>query len=159
MREARPQIPRIEVASDQDQTVRTGVLAIIFLQRESSTDQMEDVALAGLGEPKESFATEQPGRPAGVEKGLEAGNGERPVALERQRREAVTLQMRMNMTVIETLRPEQIDVEDQGQRDGAACRPHDPRLRIHRPDVLFDRGDPLGGDPVALVHEDGVGIA
>ena len=52
---------------DQHQAVGAGDTALVFLQRETLADEMEDVALAGLGQPQESLAAEQSRRAAGIE--------------------------------------------------------------------------------------------
>ena len=59
-----PQIFEIEVLSDQDQAVRAANTALVFLQRETLADEMEDVAFAGFGQPQESLAAEQARRAA-----------------------------------------------------------------------------------------------
>ena len=126
VRQARSQGFHIEVPSDQHQAVGAGQTALIFLERETLADEMEDVALAGFGQPQESLAAEQARRAAGIEKRLEPADREWPVALEGQRDEAVTAQM--SMIVPPVRGSEQIDVEDQGKRNGASRRAHKPRL-------------------------------
>ena len=50
---------------------------------EAAADEVEEVALAGLGQPQEALAAEQARRPV-VQEFLEAGDRERPVAFEGQ---------------------------------------------------------------------------
>src|ERR1700738_3098356 len=66
---------------------------LFFLQRETLPDEMEDVTLAGFGQPQESLAAEQSRRAARIEKGLESADRKRPITLEGQRGDACTLQM------------------------------------------------------------------
>ena len=130
----------------------------VLVQSETAADEVEDVALVGLGQPQEALAAEQARWPV-VQKFLEAGDRERPVAFEGQRHETVIVEMRMMMAVAVGRRPVQVDIEDQRQRHGAARGAQQSRLGVHRADLALDAVEAFLADPVALVDQDGVGVA
>ena len=68
------QVRFVEVAADQHEAVGASVVgAGVLVEGEAVADEVEDVALAGLGQPQEALAAEQSWRTAGVEEVLEAG--------------------------------------------------------------------------------------
>ena len=146
----------VEVAADQHEPVGAWVGAGVLVEGEAVADEVEDVALVGLGQPQEALAAEQSWRAAGVEEVLEAGDREGAIAGEGQGSEAVFVQVGV---VVGGAFAEQVDVEDQRQGDGGAGRMKDAGVGVFGADAGLDVGDAWRGGDVAFVEQDGVGMA
>src|SRR5579871_2274928 len=91
--QARTKVRYVEVAADQHEAVGAWGRSGVVVEREAAADEVEDVALVGLGEPQEALAAEQAWRAAGVQEMLQTGDGEGAVAGEGQGGEAVFVQV------------------------------------------------------------------
>ncbi len=155
----------IEVAADQHQLVFHAAAPIARIEGEALADQVENVTLVALRDPKQPLGAEDTLRES-FQEALEPVDGEGPVAPKRERRKAFRCRVIVPMVVsafapvalVIAVRLKQADAQDQRKRHLAARGAHDARMLRDDADLLRDGIHIMRGDEVALVEQNDVAV-